>query len=494
MMAKSYKDKLKELEEYGPPAPGEAVARRTRGRAAEATQSVATGQQPDPEKPAKLLEFQEVIESDGELDNLFHSLTMVTQLLRTSYRPGGDKLINAMGFDQKHLTKQMRVTFWEASGKNIEEWQVLSALRRKGRPTIQVLYEDILGLNEDSTKEEMKQKALTFTHQLAYMKEFLGYPSEAYVTDLLASIREAEQAGEPLSEEEKLSLVKEYNLGEEKRFDDDILDEKIEAMEAGTPTASPTDGTDAFYAKFYFENRDPMAPLEAFQNNFSSFYADEWVDLAPKLDAKFPEVLMGISLSLSTALTPGKNAADMIKAISVGFNTTDPEVLKQKVKALSQAIQELRPELYEESTPSTTPSGVTPEAEKPTMDYMKFYEDEIEGDEEMVEAYMPLFNLYYALKRGDEKFREKELKERLFGGNLKSDVMSEIDDSLGEGMAEAMEASAKAGKDDHVKIALIKAIAEQKGLVGKPEELKQELIRVKEALLSKFRHLSKRIS
>ena len=244
------------------------------------------------------------------------------------------------------------------------------------------------------------------------------------------------------------------------------------------------------FAKFYFENKALIEPLEKFQNNFGTLSANEWAALAPQLDAKFPEVPMGISLSLSMALTPGKNASDLIKAVSVGFNTKDPEVLKQKIEALSQAVQELKPELYEEAGPATRPSVPAPESAKPVMDYMKFYAEEIEGNDEMVEAYIPLFNLYYALKRNPEKFKEKDQAEQLFSGLSKPEVLIELDGLLGTpGIAEAMEASAKAGKGDHVKIALIKAIAEKRGLVGKPEELKRELLNTKSVLASRFPRL-----
>ncbi len=486
MGKKSYKELEEELKAYAAPAPHEAVARRARRRVADTGTSADGATAPEADKPKGMEYFKSLILGNSKLYNAYTSLGLVGGLLRDSYknpRPG-ESVTEIMGFDTDNLHGVMQAVFGKLEGTYVRKSDIVSYLSKPQWSQLQILYYDVLKLKDDSTSDEIDAKAEELKQVIDRFEGLLSYGG---VENVSGAIRASKENEDPNVSTE--DIVKQYGLpvGEAEDFDADVIEETLDGLKSGS-SARPTSGPEASYAQFYFENKALMAPLEKFQDAFASLSPDEWAEMAPKLDAKFPGAPMGISLNLSLALAPGKNASDLIKAVSVAFGTKDPDVLKEKMEVLSQAVQELKPELFEAPAPAS-PEAASEAEERPTMDYYQFYQDEIESDPEMVEAYMPLFNLYYAIKRSEEKFKKKDETEKLFNGLSKPEVMIELNGLLGEGMAQAMEASAKAGKGEkNVRTALIKAIAEKGGFTS-PEELKKELVRVKEILTRRFPRL-----
>jgi len=196
-----------------------------------------------PDALAKLKTFQEVVESDADWDNAFHSLSMVISLLRHGHKPG-ETVIADMGFDQDNLNKLMRAVFSVAREEVIPQRKIVSSLSQKGRPTIAVFYYDILGLDKNSTKDDMKKKVIEFEKKIEGLDNLLEYPSHGSVTKALKYRKEIVgqiEKRKDLTVEEKLDLIKEKKLeilrkfgftGVAETFDaDDVLQEMVERIE-----------------------------------------------------------------------------------------------------------------------------------------------------------------------------------------------------------------------------------------------------------------------
>lgn len=188
---------------------------------------------PEPQPVSKIDQFEKIVEASPELSHAFDALNMLCDLLRNSYRPSGS-VYKLMGFDQDNLDDELQAAFILAKGKPVMSQRIYGYLTQPNRTTLEVFYYQLLGLNDDSTEDEMRQRANRLEDKMEReLTDLMNFRQRLYVEDALCDIEESD--GNETPEE----IVRRYGFtGDPIRFDVEAnkrIREEAELRASGKP-------------------------------------------------------------------------------------------------------------------------------------------------------------------------------------------------------------------------------------------------------------------
>lgn len=454
------------------------------------------------EQPTALDIFEGIVESRPDFNQALDSVFMVGKLITNLY-DSGEYVCKQMGFDPDNLLKHMQAQFCLATGTYVTEEDINSYFTQPNRGLRDIIYYDLLGLNDDSTEDEMKQRVSETTEDMKeYFKDLLKFRKRLLVGDALMDIaedRESEEGRSPEEAQEAVTeILKAYGFSGNPlpHFDEDAIEEVLAEVQ-GLPTPERATGTapsgapeaaaegEVNYAEFYSKNQTQPAMRMLYRLHHALSNPDQlaskYKDLfngeeAQAVVSRLNETLeqLGSAPSLGYDLLIASEGTDthaLLEQIAVSFNITNPVALKAKMEEVYQAIQRQYPNLSPVPVAAPTPA-------QPTFDYEAFYEA-------LAEEPVALKYLFYALK-GDNKEYDDNYRFTHFDGDSRIEVMESVDEILGDGMAVKLRDAARK-TDANDQTTYIQVIAESfPRITNNPKAIEHVLRQITAKLAVKY--------
>ena len=467
---------------------------RTRGRVGQAVQGNGNKPATETKKAPGFAVFGSLIEKDTDLRNVCTSLGMVCGLLRDIYKNQGDSVIEHAGFNQENLHELLEDIIGSIKGEPFPLRRVMNLMKREEWTAGKVIYYGILDLKDDSTEKEIRAKCEALKKETDPFEEFLTFLSVENVNKVLIARKDPKNAGVSTAD-----LVKARKLVG-KSFDEEVLKGKS-AEAQGRPVQKPASKS-APKATSATEGMEMLRRLQgAFKNPDKSgqyFDGEDVAAVVGWLNTLGSKPGLGNELLLASMdSTDSTDAHALLQKIAESFDIKDPETLEQKLADIYLALRKQYPNLLPapapaqrktvQKTPSAAPARTATAVKRggadsgdkvsgATIDYKAFYE-------ELEEKPIPLYHLFYALKRSPAVYDEKD-RDLLFKKQSQSELMGKIDEVLGSGMAAALQEAARK-PDAHYLTALIQVIAERFRLTN-PAHLKGILKQITQRLGARY--------
>ena len=442
-------------------------------------------QQPAAPEQSKALSFFIVTaKKDPKLNNGFHSFAMIELLLENSFDPPpthDETLIQALGMDEENLYLLMRALLSGLQGRVVEKKDIVNYLTQIPLDFQQFLF-DQLGLNDDSTEAEIKEKCELLKGVIDHFDELMSYPKHLSIMYAYYDI-EADNEGKKTTRE----ILAENKMapGSDQIFDQAVAHNLI---------------AQTYYSRFYRDNAALMPAFNMLNNLFgilkarpeayAAHYQAQYCgglsvdELKQQLDALFPEV-PGMGDRLQAAAKQGSDFLSVIRAISEGFAVQSHEELRDRVEEAHRRIGRAFKDgaLMDENDPY---KHELEDEGKPEIDFSQHFDVvRKDPDPDTARSFEQLRQLHYALARTPEKYAEKSREQ--FGGDERDMVIMKLDNALGAELRAKFQQTAQAvgfqAPDQFY--ALMQVVAEHYNCSKSPERLKKHLIGISQILADK---------